>query len=93
MSGSELSSLSRDTTDPIQKEAVSNILDAKIAQEGLSEEVERARNILRESGDSLADYEDGLKGLVIDYNKSNKAAKALCETIEDNSDALKEGNK
>lgn len=79
--------------DDIQMKAAERVLDAKIAQEGLSAELEKTKEILEEQGHAIAESDLGLKALIIDSNSLKKATKALCETIEDNSEAFKEGNK
>lgn len=79
--------------DETQEKAIVNTMKAKIAQENLQKQVEKATVAIAEENKEFAKNEEAVEALVFDANEANKATEKLRETIEDNSEAFKEGNK
>lgn len=79
--------------DELQAQAIEEVINAQIAQEGLQQEITRTAAAITEENATFAKNEKAVKALVLDVNEMRKATKTLCETIEDNNEAFKEGNK
>jgi hypothetical protein len=69
------------------------VLNAKLATEGLNEEYEAATKALKEQNSALASNEKLIKASIVDAKNYEDKLADLAKAYDDNKDALKDTNK